>query len=148
MSERTLDKAYEPAAVEERWGAYWIDNNVGAPEPGSDKPAFSMVIPPPNITGALHLGHALNSTLQDILARYKRMTGYNVLWLPGIDHAGIATQNGVERQLAAEGLDRHKVGREAFIERVWSWKAESGGTIINQLKRLRATCHWTRLRFT
>lgn len=148
MSERTLEKAYEPAAVEERWGAYWIDNNVGAPEPGSDKPAFSMVIPPPNITGALHLGHALNSTLQDILARYKRMTGYNVLWLPGIDHAGIATQNVVERQLAAEGLDRHKVGREAFIERVWTWKAESGGTIINQLKRLGATCDWSRLRFT
>ncbi|MEK6759931.1 MAG: valine--tRNA ligase [Deltaproteobacteria bacterium] len=148
MSERTLDKAYEPTAVEERWGAYWIDNNVGAPDLSSGKPAFSMVIPPPNITGALHLGHALNSTLQDILARYKRMTGYNVLWLPGIDHAGIATQNVVERQIAAEGLDRHKVGREAFIERVWKWKADSGGTIINQLKRLGATCDWSRLRFT
>ncbi len=148
MSERTLDKAYEPTAVEERWGAYWIDNNVGAPDLSSKKPAFSMVIPPPNITGALHLGHALNSTLQDILARYKRMTGYNVLWLPGIDHAGIATQNVVERQIAAEGLDRHKVGRQAFIERVWKWKADSGGTIINQLKRLGATCDWSRLRFT
>ncbi len=148
MSEKTLDKAYEPAAVEERWGAYWIDNNVGAPDLCSGKPAFSMVIPPPNITGALHLGHALNSTLQDILARYKRMTGHNVLWLPGIDHAGIATQNVVERQIAAEGLDRHKLGRQAFIERVWKWKAESGDTIINQLKRLGATCDWSRLRFT
>ncbi len=148
MSERTLEKAYEPKTVEERWAGSWTASGLTTPRLDSDRPAFSMVIPPPNITGALHLGHALNSTLQDVLARYKRMKGFNVLWLPGIDHAGIATQNVVERQLASEGLDRHKIGREAFIERVWKWKAESGGTIINQLKRLGASCDWTRLRFT
>jgi valyl-tRNA synthetase len=148
MSEKTLTKVYDPAEVEERRARLWIDNKVATPSADSDRPSFSMVIPPPNITGALHLGHALNSTLQDILARYKRMKGYDVLWLPGIDHAGIATQNVVERQLAAEGVSRHEVGRDEFIERVWRWKEESGGTIINQLKRLGATCDWTRLRFT
>ncbi|MBI1912436.1 MAG: valine--tRNA ligase [Deltaproteobacteria bacterium] len=148
MSERTLEKTYEPQSVEERWSRFWIDEKIGTPDLESKKPTFSMVIPPPNITGALHLGHALNSTLQDILARYKRMKGYNVLWLPGIDHAGIATQNVVEKQIAKEGVDRHQIGREEFINRVWKWKAESGGTIINQLKRLGASCDWTRLRFT
>lgn len=148
MSEKTLEKTYDPAAVEQRWARSWIDGNLAAPDLSSDRPAFSMVIPPPNITGALHLGHALNSTLQDILARYKRMKGFDVLWLPGIDHAGIATQNVVEKQLAAEGKSRHEIGREAFIEKVWKWKAESGGTIINQLKRLGASCDWNRLRFT
>src|SRR3990170_2824799 len=154
MSEKTenteyaIEKAYEPSTVEARWAQVWINERLATPDAASEKPAFSMVIPPPNITGALHLGHALNSTLQDILARTRRMQGYNVLWLPGIDHAGIATQNVVERQLAAEGTDRHSLGREAFIERVWKWKNESGGTIINQLKRLGASCDWTRLRFT
>ena len=148
MSDKTLEKTYEPVTVEERWAKFWIDEKAATPDLSSKKPCFSMVIPPPNITGALHLGHALNSTLQDILARYKRMKGFNVLWLPGIDHAGIATQNVVEKQLAAEGKTRHEVGREAFIERVWSWKSESGGTIINQLKRLGASCDWTRQRFT
>ncbi|MBI5493349.1 MAG: valine--tRNA ligase [Deltaproteobacteria bacterium] len=148
MDEKTLSKTYEPKEVEERWSRHWIESKAGTPEPGSNKPAFSMVIPPPNITGALHLGHALNSTLQDILARYKRMKGYNVLWLPGIDHAGIATQNVVERQLAEEGLTRHKIGRDEFVKRVWQWKEASGGTIISQLKRLGASCDWTRLRFT
>ncbi|HBG46270.1 MAG TPA: valine--tRNA ligase [Deltaproteobacteria bacterium] len=148
MSEKTLEKTYEPGSVEARWASFWIDQSLATPDLASGKPGFSMVIPPPNITGALHLGHALNSTLQDILARFKRMRGYNVLWLPGIDHAGIATQNVVEKQLAAEGLDRHQLGREAFIERVWKWKNESGGTIVNQLKRIGASCDWTRLRFT
>ncbi len=148
MSEKTLEKTYDPKAVEEKWSRYWITSGLNTPEIHSKKPPFSMVIPPPNITGALHLGHALNSTLQDILARYKRMKGFNVLWLPGIDHAGIATQNVVERKLAEEGLDRHKLGREMFIQRVWKWKEESGGTILNQLKRLGASCDWTRLRFT
>ncbi|MFQ5735499.1 MAG: valine--tRNA ligase [Thermodesulfobacteriota bacterium] len=148
MSEKTLEKTYEPASVEQRWAKKWIDLKIGTPEDGAGKPSFSMVIPPPNITGALHLGHALNSTLQDVLARYKRMNGFNVLWLPGIDHAGIATQNVVERHLAAEGVDRHTLGRDAFIERVWKWKEQYGGTIINQLKRLGASCDWTRLRFT
>ncbi|CAG1065351.1 valyl-tRNA synthetase [uncultured bacterium] len=148
MSDKTLEKTYEPATVEQRWAKFWIDEKAATPDLSSKKPCFSMVIPPPNITGALHLGHALNSTLQDILARYKRMKGFNVLWLPGIDHAGIATQNVVEKQLAAEGKSRHDVGREEFIERVWKWKGESGGTIINQLKRLGASCDWTRQRFT
>ncbi len=148
MSEKTLDKTYEPATVEQKWSKAWIDLKVGTPDGTAGEKTFSMVIPPPNITGALHLGHALNSTLQDVLARYKRMKGYNVLWLPGIDHAGIATQNVVERQLASENLDRHTIGREAFIERVWKWKEQYGGTIINQLKRLGASCDWTRLRFT
>ena len=106
--------------------------------------AFSIVIPPPNVTGVLHVGHAINNTLQDILVRWQRMKGRNSLWVPGMDHAGIATQNVVERQLAAEGLDRHQLGREAFLERVWKWKEESGGTIINQLKRLGSSCDWSR----
>lgn len=107
-----------------------------------------MVIPPPNVTGSLHMGHALNTVLQDILARWKRMSGYNVLWVPGTDHAGIATQNVVEKQLLKEGLDRYKLGREEFINRVWKWKAEYGGKIIHQLKKLGASCDWTRERFT
>lgn len=107
-----------------------------------------MVIPPPNVTGSLHMGHALNTVLQDILARWKRMSGYRVLWLPGTDHAGIATQNVVEKQIASEGLDRHTLGRDAFIARVWKWKAESGGRIIHQLKKLGASCDWSRERFT
>lgn len=118
------------------------------PDPKSTGIPYSLVIPPPNVTGSLHMGHALNTVLQDILSRWKRMKGYKVLWLPGTDHAGIATQNVVEKQLAAEGLDRHTLGREAFIKRVWKWKAESGGTIIHQLKRLGASCDWTRERFT
>ncbi len=139
---------YDPLEVEKRWLGYWEDSGLTRAEASSDKPAFSMVIPPPNITGALHVGHALNSTLQDILARYKRMKGFNVLWIPGIDHAGIATQNVVERELAAEGTDRHATGRDNFIERVWQWKQEYGDTILNQLSRLGASCDWSRLRFT
>ncbi|MBI5810064.1 MAG: valine--tRNA ligase, partial [Deltaproteobacteria bacterium] len=148
MDEKALNKIYEPKSVEERWVKAWAEAGLTAPEADSKKPSFSMVIPPPNITGALHVGHALNSTLQDILARYKRMKGFNVLWLPGIDHAGIATQNVVERQLAEEGLDRHKLGREEFLKRVWKWKEASGGTIRAQLQRLGASCDWTRMRFT
>src|SRR4030066_610093 len=140
MSEKTLDKTYEPALVEKRWSEKWLDFNIGSPGHDADKPSFSMVIPPPNIPGALHPGPALNSTLQDVLARYKRMKGFNVLWLPGIDHAGIATQNVVERQLAAEGVDRHTLGRDAFIERVWEWKEQYGGAKINNVKKLRAAC--------
>ena len=143
-----ISKTYEPKAVEEKWAARWLESGANAPQSGTAKPSFSMVIPPPNITGALHLGHALNSTLQDILARYKRMKGFNVLWLPGIDHAGIATQNVVERQLALEDATRHELGRDEFIKRVWQWKEESGGTIIKQLKRLGASCDWSRQRFT
>ncbi|MBI5885463.1 MAG: valine--tRNA ligase [Deltaproteobacteria bacterium] len=147
-NENIISKTYEPKAVEEKWARIWLESGANAPVPGTDKPCFSMVIPPPNITGALHLGHALNSTLQDILARYKRMKGFNVLWLPGIDHAGIATQNVVERQLAADDTTRHELGRDEFVKRVWQWKEESGGTIIKQLKRLGASCDWSRQRFT
>lgn len=143
-----MEKSYDPSKVEEKWYRFWIGNDYFRADEDSEKESFSIVIPPPNVTGVLHIGHALNNTLQDILARYKRMQGYNVLWMPGTDHAGIATQNVVERQLLEEGLDRHKLGREKFIERVWKWKEQSGGTIINQLKRLGASCDWSRERFT
>jgi len=143
-----LAKGYEPHDVEKRWYAEWEDKGYFRAAATSDKKPYSIVIPPPNVTGALHMGHALNNTLQDILCRWKRMQGYNVLWMPGTDHAGIATQNVVERQLTAEGKDRHDLGRDAFIERVWKWKAESGGQIIGQLKRLGASCDWERERFT
>ena len=145
---KELAKGYEPHDVEKRWYAEWETKGYFHAAATSDKKPYSIVIPPPNVTGALHMGHALNNTLQDILCRWKRMQGYNVLWMPGTDHAGIATQNVVERQLAAEGKDRHDLGREEFIERVWKWKAESGGQIIGQLKRLGASCDWERERFT
>ncbi|MEK6599358.1 MAG: valine--tRNA ligase, partial [Deltaproteobacteria bacterium] len=148
MTEAKLDKVYAPKAIEEKWTKYWLENELFRADVNSTKPAFSMAIPPPNVTGSLHMGHALNNTLQDILARYKRMKGFDVLWLPGTDHAGIATQNVVEKKLHAEGLDRHKLGREKFIQRVWQWKEESGGAIINQLKRLGASCDWSREQFT
>ncbi|MBI5599906.1 MAG: valine--tRNA ligase [Deltaproteobacteria bacterium] len=148
MSKKDLARVYEPREIEMKWSQRWLAGEGFAADARSKKPAFSMVIPPPNITGSLHLGHALNNTLQDIMARYKRMRGYNVLWLPGLDHAGIATQNVVERQLKEEGLTRQTLGRERFIERVWKWKEESGGTILGQLKRLGASCDWTRLKFT
>ena len=145
---KELAKGYEPHDVEKRWYSEWETKGYFRAAGTSEKKPYSIVIPPPNVTGALHMGHALNNTLQDILCRWKRMQGYNVLWMPGTDHAGIATQNVVERQLAAEGKDRHDLGREAFIERVWKWKAESGGQIIGQLKRLGASCDWERERFT
>lgn len=139
--------AYDPEGIEEKWYQEWIDRAYFNPDRSEGKP-YSIVIPPPNVTGSLHMGHALNATLQDILIRWKRMLGFKTLWLPGTDHAGIATQNVVERELAREGTDRHTLGREAFIERVWKWKAEYGGRIINQLKRLGASCDWSRERFT
>ena len=148
MAEKELAKAYEPKSVEDKWYAVWEQEGYFRGNAPSDKPPYSIVIPPPNITGVLHMGHALNNTMQDILCRWKRMSGYNVLWMPGTDHAGIATQNVVERQLKEEGTDRHQLGREAFIERVWRWKEESGGQIIGQLKRLGASCDWERERFT
>jgi valyl-tRNA synthetase len=148
MSENELAKVYEPKNVESRWYHEWETRGYFHAEAPSAKPPYSIVIPPPNITGVLHMGHALNNTLQDILCRWKRMSGCNVLWMPGTDHAGIATQNVVERQLTAEGKNRFDLGREAFIERVWQWKKESGGQIIGQLKRLGASCDWERERFT
>ncbi|MDY6822438.1 MAG: valine--tRNA ligase [Thermodesulfobacteriota bacterium] len=146
---RELDKGYDPGGVEERWYAYWEEEKLfAADKAGSENPAYSIVIPPPNVTGMLHMGHALNITLQDILCRYRRLCGDNVLWMPGTDHAGIATQNVVEKKLLSEGTSRHDLGREAFIEKVWEWRREYGGTIIRQLKRLGASCDWDRERFT
>jgi valyl-tRNA synthetase len=148
MASKVLDKSYDPHQVEEKWYRYWMERNYFRADENSEKESYSIVIPPPNVTGSLHIGHALNNTLQDILIRYKRMQGLSVLWMPGTDHAGIATQNVVEKQLLEEGLDRHVLGREKFIERVWKWKKQSGGTIISQLKKLGASCDWSRERFT
>jgi valyl-tRNA synthetase len=148
MSDTTLPKAYEFQEVEARCYAYWEKNNCFHAQVNGDRPAYSIVIPPPNVTGQLHMGHALNNTLQDILCRYKRLKGFDVLWMPGTDHAGIATQNVVERQLASENRTRHELGRETFIERVWQWKEKYGGIIIGQLKRMGASCDWARERFT
>jgi len=142
-----LAKRYSHEEVEARWYARWLQSGAFKPAPGSG-PYFSIVIPPPNVTGSLHMGHALNNTLQDILCRYKRMDGYRVLWVPGTDHAGIATQNVVERRLAAEGLTRSQLGRKEFIERVWQWKQEAGNAILHQLKALGISCDWEHERFT
>ena len=144
-----LDKTYEPKSIEGRRYREWEESGAFKPSRPDAEP-FTIVIPPPNVTGSLHMGHALNNTIQDVLCRYRRMQGRNVLWQPGTDHAGIATQMVVERQLAAEGsnVTRREMGREKFIERVWKWKAESGGTIVNQLRRLGASCDWSRERFT
>ena len=143
-----LPKGYEPAQVEKKWYSTWEQRGDFHADEKSTKPPYSIVIPPPNVTGVLHMGHALNNTLQDILCRWKRMSGYEVLWMPGTDHAGIATQNVVEKQLANENSNRHELGRDAFVKRVWQWREESGGQIINQLKRLGASCDWERERFT
>ena len=147
MSE--LSKAYEPQSVEEKWYTWWIEHGHFTADPSSPKPAYSIVIPPPNVTGVLTLGHVLNNTLQDILARHARQTGHEVLWLPGTDHAGIATQTVVERKLRKEEKKtRHDLGRDEFLKRVWEWKDKHGGIIINQLKKLGCSCDWTRERFT
>ena len=143
-----LEKNYNPKEMEEKIYAKWENDGDFIPDMRSDKEAFSIVIPPPNVTGVLHMGHALDNTLQDILIRYNRMLGKKVLWQPGTDHAGIATQMVVERNLAKEGITRHDLGREKFIERVWEWKKQSGGTICRQLRRLGASCDWSRERFT
>jgi valyl-tRNA synthetase len=139
---------YEPAAVEERWYPEWEKRGYFRADPESPKPPYCIVMPPPNVTGSLHMGHAFTMTLQDVLTRVKRMDGFNALWQPGTDHAGIATQVVVERQLAAEGKGKDDLGRDAFVRRVWAWKEEAGGTIIGQLKKLGASCDWSRLRFT
>src|ERR1700744_6021965 len=145
-----ISKAYEPGAVEAKWHQFWIDNRLFQANPASSKPAYSIVIPPPNVTGVLTLGHVLNNTIQDILARKARMDGKEVLWLPGTDHAGIATQTVVEKSLKKSGEIRHRddLGREKFLEKAWEWKERSGGIIIQQLKKLGASCDWTRERFT
>ncbi len=148
MTTPQLDKNYEPKAVEARWYKTWNEGGYFHAAPGDPGRPYCIVIPPPNVTGSLHVGHALNHSLQDILIRWRRMQGRNTLWLPGTDHAGIATQNVVEKQLMAEGLSRESLGRERFIERVWQWKATSGNTIVSQQKQLGESCDWDRLRFT
>src|SRR5512143_4054214 len=148
MVGKVLEKGYDPRQVEEKWYRYWEDHGYFRADEDSGRKAYSIVIPPPNVTGVLHIGHALNNTLPDILVRWRRMQGRSVLWVPGMDHAGIATQNVVEKQLAAQGTDRHALGREEFVRRVWLWKEESGGKILNQLQRLGCSCDWERQRFT
>ena len=143
-----LNKSYDPKPIENKWYDEWVKAGLFHADETSAKPAFSIVIPPPNVTGSLHVGHALDNTLQDILCRTKRMQGYEVLWLPGTDHAGIATQNVVERDLAKSGIKRQDLGREEFVKRVWEWKQKYGSTIIEQLKKLGASCDWERERFT
>src|SRR5258706_9051060 len=148
MSE--LSKGYEPQAVEKKWYAAWVEQGCFTANPSSTKPPYSIVIPPPNVTGVLTLGHVLNNTIQDILARKARMDGKEVLWLPGTDHAGIATQAVVEKALRKERLMKHRddLGREKFLEHVWAWKEKHGGIIIQQLKKLGCSCDWNRERFT
>jgi valyl-tRNA synthetase len=147
-SSRELASTFSPAEIEAPLYEKWIKAGYFTADAQSSKPAFSIVLPPPNVTGVLHIGHALDQTLQDCLSRMKRMQGFEVLWLPGMDHAGIATQNVVEKQLAAGGKSRHDLGREEFVKKVWQWKEESGGAILGQMKRLGVSVDWTRERFT
>ena len=148
MNEQLLDKTYDPHTVEQKWYEMWNKKGYFRADMTKGRKPYCIVIPPPNVTGSLHMGHALNNTLQDILIRYKRMQGFSTLWQCGMDHAGIATQNVVERQIAHEGKSRFDVGREQFVERVWEWKKQSGGTIVKQLMKLGASCDWSRERFT
>src|SRR5438270_5705592 len=146
-----LPKAYEPAAIEARWAEFWVREklfSVATPPAGDTRPVFTLLLPPPNVTGRLHMGHMLNQTQMDIIVRWHRMRGDVTLWLPGTDHAGIATQMMVERQLASEGKKRSELGREKFIERVWEWKKLYGGAIQDQMKRLGASVDWDREYFT
>ncbi len=143
-----LSSKYNPQETQDKWLKFWNDNNVFHAKADSGKKPFTIVIPPPNVTGILHMGHALNNTLQDIMVRYKRMNGFETLWMPGTDHAGIATQNVVEKELAREGKTRQDLGREEFLKRLWAWKKEYGDTIINQLEKLGSSCDWARTRFT
>ena len=148
MSRPELSPQYDPTSAEERWYAEWESRGDFTPNVDDAEPVYSIVIPPPNVTGYLHMGHALQHTLMDILARRKRMQGFRTLWLPGTDHAGIATQVVVERELAKEGITRHDLGREEFEQRVWAWREHSGGTIQRQIRREAASVDWTRERFT
>ena len=148
MSDDLLEKSYDPVGIEEKWYKFWEENKYFHAKDKDDAKPYSIVIPPPNVTGVLHMGHALNITIQDIMCRYRRLMGDNVLWMPGTDHAGIATQNVVEKDLAKKGRSRDQLGREEFIKEVWKWREVSGGAIINQLKRLGASCDWERERFT
>jgi valyl-tRNA synthetase len=143
-----MDKTYNPKAVEEKWLRQWLESGAFHGEAGRGGDPYCVVIPPPNVTGILHMGHALNNTIQDVLVRWRRMQGRNTVWMPGTDHAGIATQNVVEKALAKERKTRQDLGRDAFVQRVWKWREQYGSTIVNQLKRLGASCDWSRERFT
>src|SRR6202045_1563977 len=143
-----ISTAYEPGAVEPKWYSNWLREKAFHAKIRSPKPSYAIVVPPPNVTGVLTMGHVLNNTFQDVLARRARMLGKEVLWLPGTDHAGIATQTVVERQLRKEGKTRHDIGRAEFVARVWEWKERYGGIIIEQLKKLGCSCDWSRERFT
>ncbi|MGI6227122.1 MAG: valine--tRNA ligase [Peptococcales bacterium] len=145
---KNLSKVYNPKEVEEKWYTHWEENKYFHADVKKEAPHFSIVMPPPNVTGSLHLGHALDNTLQDILTRWRRMQGYNTLWLPGTDHAGIATQAKVEEQLITEGTNKHELGREKFLERAWDWKEQYGNRITKQLRKLGTSCDWERERFT
>ena len=146
-----LSKSYEPGAIEKRWAEYWIEQklfHVQAPAKDDPRPVFSLLLPPPNVTGFLHMGHMFEQTQMDIMVRWRRMRGFLTLWLPGTDHAGIGTQMMVERQLQSEGKKREQLGREAFVERVWEWRRHYGGAILDQMKRLGASVDWDREYFT
>ena len=143
-----LPKQYDHTAAQDRWYAHWQAEGYFHSEPNAERQPYTIVIPPPNVTGALHLGHALNGTLQDIAVRNRRMRGFDTLWIPGTDHAGIATQAVVERKLSGEGKTREDLGREAFLEEVWKWKEEHGNQILKQFRALGASCDWTRTAFT
>ena len=145
---KELAKTYDPHGLEDRIYKKWIDKNYFHAEVDHSKKPFTIVIPPPNITGQLHMGHALDNTMQDILIRFKRMQGYNALWQPGTDHASIATEVKIIETLKKQGIDKHDLGREGFLKRAWEWKEEYGGRIIEQLKKLGSSCDWERERFT
>ena len=143
-----LEKTYQPQQFEKEIYNNWLDKGYFKPDLNSDKPYFSMVTPPPNITGQLHLGHALDSAIQDTLIRFKRMKGFNTLWLPGTDHASIATEVKIVEMLKSKGIEKHEIGREEFLKHAWAWKEKYGGRIVEQLKYLSCSCDWSRLAFT
>ena len=149
MNINEIPKQYDPRDAQDRWYQFWLENGFFHADPSSEKPPYCIVIPPPNVTGALHLGHALNNTLQDVLIRWRRMQGWDCLWMPGTDHAGIATQAVVERRLLEEEkLTRHDVGREALVAKIWAWKDEYEKRILGQLRLMGCSCDWERTRFT
>jgi len=149
MNINEIPKQYDPKDAQDRWYEFWVQNGYFHADPASDRPAYCIVIPPPNVTGALHLGHALNNTLQDVLIRWRRMQGYECLWMPGTDHAGIATQAVVEKRLLEEEKkSRHDLGRSALVARIWAWKDEYEKRILNQLRLMGCSCDWDRTRFT
>ena len=145
---RELAKTYDPKGIEDRLYQKWMEKKYFHAEVDHSRTPFTIVIPPPNITGQLHMGHALDNTMQDILIRFKRMQGYNALWQPGTDHASIATEVKIIEKLKEEGIDKHDLGREKFLERAWEWKKEYGGRIVSQLKKMGSSCDWDRERFT